>query len=514
MERISMKKIKEILRLKFITDISTRAIGRAVNVAPSTVLDYCRRFKRVDYTIEEILKLDEDEIYQLLFPEKSVRKRKRERPFPDYAYIHKEIAKKGVTFELLWREYKEEHPEGYGISQFKEHYYRFKNKINPTMRQTYLPGQQMFVDYSGLTIPYHSVHTGEVFKSQIFVSVLGNSGLVFVHATPSQKQEYFIKSHILAYEFYGGVPKVNVPDNLKSAIISNNKKGIIINESYAGMCRHYNCSVEPARPRKPQDKGIVEQAVQGIQRWILAVLRNRTFFSVEEINQAIAPLLEKYNNRVIKFIGKSRYELFKEEKQYLQPLPINRYIYKEIKTVTVDTSYHIELLKSFYSVPFKYLKEKVEVRYSTTLVEIYHKSKLIATHPRLHNINDRSTIKDHMPPHHQFQYEKMHPQRLLNLASAIGDNTKAFVQNRLDTTDYPINACKNITAILSKAKIYGKVELELALGYALDINAKSVQSIESILLKKLYKQSANNRNTTTKPVLNNHKNIRGSDYYK
>lgn len=512
MERITMKKIKEILRLKYITDLSARQISRAIKVPNSTVADYCRRFKTLNYAIEEFLKLDEDEIYQLLFPERRLSSRQKERPLPDFAYIHKEIAKKGVTYELLWMEYKEQHPDGYGLSQFKEHYYRFKNKITPTMRQTYIPGHQMFVDYSGLTVPYQDSKTGEIFKSQIFVSVLGNSGCVFVHATPSQKQEYFIKSHILAYEFYGGVPKVNVPDNLKSAVISNSKKEIVLNESYAGMCRHYNCTVEPARPKKPQDKGVVEQAVQGIQRWILAVFRHRTFFSVDEINQAIGVLLDKYNNRVIKFIGKSRYELFKEEKKQLQPLPANRYIYKEIKMAAVDISYHVQLLKCFYSVPFKYLKEKVEVKYSTTLVEIYHKSKLIATHPRLFSINARSTLKEHMPKNHQFREEEMNPGRLLNWAASIGDNTKEFVQHRLDTADYPVNAYTSIIAILSKAKIYGNLELDSALSYALSINAKSVKSIESILSKKLYKQSANN--TIANPVLSNHKNIRGSNYYK
>lgn len=507
-----MKKIKEILKLKYITDISIRSIGRAIDVPRSTVSDYCKRFEKTGYTIDEILKVDEDKIYQILFPEKSVIKVKKQRPLPDFAYIHKEIAKKGVTFELLWMEYKEQYPNGYEISQFKKLYYKFKNKINPTMRQTYIPAHQMFVDYSGLTVPYVNSKTGEVFKSQIFVTVLGNSGYVFVHATPSQKQEYFIKSHILAYEFYGGVPKVNVPDNLKSAVISNNKKGIVINESYGEMCRHYNCTVEPTRPKKPQDKGIVEQAVQGIQRWILAVFRHRTFFSVEEINQAIKPLLDKYNNRVIKLIGKSRYELFeKQERDQLQPLPANRYIYKEIKIATVDISYHVQLLKSLYSVPFKYLKEKVEIKYSTTLVEIYHKSKLIATHPRLFKANERSTIKEHMPKNHEYQYEKMNPRRLLNWAISIGENTREFVQHRLDTADYPVHAYTSVIAILQKEKIYGKLELDLALSYALTINAKSVKSIESILSKKLYKQSANN---TINPVLNNHKNIRGKDYYQ
>ncbi len=512
MGRLSMKKIKEILKLRFITDISYRQIGRAVNIPSSTVSDYCKRFEITKYILNDFLEMDEEKCYELLFPEKRLTNIHKERPLPDVEYIHKEIAKKSVTFELLWMEYKEQHPDGYGLSQFKEYYYQFKNKIDPTMRQTYIPGHQMFVDYSGLTVPYHDSLTGEVFKSQIFVSVLGHSGCVFVHATPSQKQEYFIKSHILCFEFYEGVAKVMVPDNLKSAIISHTKKGIIVNESYAELCRHYGCAVEPARPKKPQDKGIVEQAVQGIQRWILAVFRHRTFFSVDEINQAIAPLIDKYNNRVIKFIGKSRYELFEqEEKQYLQPLPANRHIYKEIKIATVDISYHVQLLKCFYSVPYKYLKEKVEVKYSTTLVEIYLKSKLIATHPRLHKINDRSTLKEHMPKNHQYQNEKMNPQRLLNWADTIGSNAKVFVQHRLDKADYPVNVYKSIIAVLHKAKIYGNMELDLALAYASSINATTVKSIESILSKKLYMQAANN---TVNSVHNDHENLRGPKYYK
>ena len=512
MGRLPMKKIKEILKLRFITDISYRQIGRAVNIPSSTVSDYCKRFEITKYILDDFLKMDEEKCYELLFPEKRLPNTHKERPLPDVAYIHKEIAKKAVTFELLWMEYKEQHPDGYGLSQFKEYYYQFKNKIDPTMRQTYIPGHQMFVDYSGLTVPYHDSLTGEVFKSQIFVSVLGHSGCVFVHATPSQKQEYFIKSHILCFEFYEGTAKVMVPDNLKSAIISHTKKGIIVNESYAELCRHYGCAVEPARPKKPQDKGIVEQAVQGIQRWILAVFRHRTFFSVDEINQAIAPLIDKYNNRVIRFIGKSRYELFEqEEKQYLQPLPANRHIYKEIKIATVDISYHVQLLKCFYSVPYQYLKEKVEVKYSTTLVEIYLKSKLIATHPRLHKINDRSTLKEHMPKNHQYQSEKMNPQRLLNWADSIGSNAKVFVQHRLDKADYPVNVYKSIIAVLHKAKMYGNMELDLALAYASSINATTVKSIESILSKKLYMQAVNN---SINSVHNDHENLRGSDYYQ
>lgn len=507
-----MKKIKDVLRLRFITNISYRQISRAVNTPSSTCADYCKRFEIIGKNIDEFLTLDEDEIYSLLFPEKSLPKTYKLRPKPNVEYIHNEIAKKGVTFELLWQEYKEIHPDGYGCSQFKEYYYKYKRKLNPSMRQTYIAGEKMFVDYSGLTVPILNLNTGEVEKAQIFVSVLGLSGYTFVHATPSQKVEDFIKSHVEAFNFYEGVPKVIVPDNLKSAIISNSKKRIVFNDNYAELSRHYNFAIEPARVRKPQDKAKAEQGVQAIQRWILARFRNRTFFDVDEINQAIAPLLDIYNNKIIKKISKSRTTLFEEtEKQYLQNLPANRFIYKELKVATVNIDYHVDLLKCFYSVPFKYLKEKVEIKYSTTLVKIYHKSKLIATHPRLYKINDSSTIKEHMPLNHQYQSEKMNPQRLISWGENIGSEAKKFVEKRLEDAQYPVKAYKTIIAILNLAKIYGKIELNLALSYALKINAKSVKSIESILSKKLYLVVANNPTST---LFNNHENIRGSDYYK
>ena len=214
----------------------------------------------------------------------------------------------------------------------------------------------------------------------------------------------------------------------------------------------------------------------------------------------------------MKKINKSRTQLFKEiEKEHLLTLPANRFIYKEFKIARVNIDYHVELLKCFYSVPFKYLKEKVEIKYSTTLLEIYFKSKLIATHPRLHIINHTSTLKEHMPLNHQYQYEKVNPQRLLNWGTSIGLNVKMFVEKRLEMYQHPSNSYKGIIAILSLAKVYGKVELDLALSYALSINATNVKSIKSILEKKLYAQAVNNPTNT---VFNKHENIRGKDYYK
>ena len=513
MRRLSMKKIKDVLRLRFITNISYRQISRAVNTPSSTAADYCKRFEITNYSIDEFLSLEEDEIYQLLFPEKSLPKTYKTRPKPNVEYIHKEIAKKGVTFELLWQEYKEQHPDGYGCSQFKEYYYKYKKRLNPSMRQTYIAGEKMFVDYSGLTVPVIDLSTGEVIKAQIFVSVLGLSGYTYVHATASQKVEDFIRSHVTAFEFYEGIPKILVPDNLKSAIISNNKKGIVFNENYAELSRYYNFAIEPARVRKPQDKAKAEQGVQGIQRWILARFRHRSFFSVDEINQAISELLDIYNNKIIKRLGKSRTDIFEEnEKKFLGELPANRFIYKELKIATVNIDYHVELNRCFYSVPFKYLKEKVELKYSNSLVEIYYKLKLIATHPRLYRINDSSTMKEHMPLNHQYQNEKMNPQRLITWGSNIGNDAKEFVETRLEEAQYPEKVYRSLIAILSLGKLYGKIELNLALSYALKIDAKSVKSVESILSKKLYLQAVNNTNNNQ--LFNNHGNIRGSDYYK
>ena len=513
MRRLSMKKIKDVLRLRFITNISYRQISRALNTPSSTTADYCKRFEITNYSIDEFLSLEEDEIYQLLFPEKSLPKTYKTRPIPNVEYIHKEIAKKGVTFELLWQEYKEQHPDGYGCSQFKEYYYKYKKRLNPSMRQTYIAGEKMFVDYSGLTVPVIDLSTGEVIKAQIFVSVLGLSGYTYVHATASQKVEDFIRSHVTAFEFYEGIPKILVPDNLKSAIISNNKKGIVFNENYAELSRYYNFAIEPARVRKPQDKAKAEQGVQGIQRWILARFRHRSFFSVDEINQAISELLDIYNNKIIKRLGKSRTDLFEEnEKKFLGELPANRFIYKELKIATVNIDYHVELNRCFYSVPFKYLKEKVELKYSNSLVEIYYKLKLIATHPRLYRINDSSTMKEHMPLNHQYQNEKMNPQRLITWGSNIGNDAKEFVETRLEEAQYPEKVYRSLIAILSLGKLYGKIELNLALSYALKIDAKSVKSIESILSKKLFLQAVNNTNNNQ--IFNNQGNIRGSDYYK
>ena len=360
MKRVSMKKIGEVLRLHFKLGLSIRQSGSATNTSRGSVSNYCARFRELSIDIDSFLGLNELEQERLFYPPAGVIAPQTSKVMPDYIHIHQEMKKKRktkVTLALLHEEYKEANPNNYyGATQFREYYARFVNQINPSMKQIHLSGEKVFVDYSGLTIPIIDQRTGEISKAQIFVAVLGASGYTYVHATYSQKQRYFILSHTLAYDFFGGTPLIVVPDNLKSAVIKNNKDGIVINESYAALASHYNMAVSPARPYKPKDKSKAEQGVQGIQRWILASLRHQTFFSVDALNDAISLLLDRYNNKFVKRFKKSRTQMFDElDKPFLQPLPKERYVYREFKEATVTNSYHIFLEGAEYSVPFKYL---------------------------------------------------------------------------------------------------------------------------------------------------------------
>lgn len=512
-----MKKIREVLELHAKMSFSSRKIEKITGVPRSTVLDYLSRFKKANIEVEELTSIDDEQLHSKLFNvKKSVAKNKK--PLPDYNYIYNELKsskKNEITLKLLWQEYRETYPDGYEYTQFRVLYNRFKKKLNPSMRQVHIAGDKVFVDYSGLTMPIYNSKTGEIDKAQIFVAVLGASGYTFVHASMSQKQEDFINSHVLAYNFFGGTPRSVVPDNLKSAIISNNKNGITVNESYKDLAHHYSMIVEPARPRKPQDKSKVEQGVQAIQRYILAKLRHQKFFCINDLNDAIALLLDDYNNKVIKHLEKSRTELFEIlDKPALKELPANSYVYKQFKIARVNQDYHISLLKCNYSVPFKYLREEVEVRYSINSVEIYHKNKMIATHPRLHHIGQTSTLTEHMPREHEYVHQSMNPQRLRSWAKNIGEYSSMFVEESFAKVEHHPNAYRKIVSVLSLAKLYGETELELALMYALEQRTIQTKSIKSILDKKLYLGKSVNNTFTTPSLFNTHENIRGADEYK
>ncbi len=514
-----MRKIIEVLRLHLKLNLSLRQSATLSKISLGTASNYVNRFKEININIDEFISLNEVEQEKLFYPKNvSDVKPNNSKVMPDYIYVHRELKRKKqskVTLSLLYEEYKEANPNNcYGSTQFRDYYSKFLNKINPSMKQVHLSGEKLFVDYSGLTIPIVNQRTGEITKAQIFVAVLGASGYTFVHATYSQKQRDFILSHTLAYDFFGGTPLIVVPDNLKSAVIKHSKKdGIVINESYASLARHYNMAVAPTRPYKPKDKSKAEQGVQGIQRWILAVLRHQTFFNVDELNDAISLLLDKYNNKIVKRFNKSRFEMFLElDKPFLQSLPNERYIYKEFKEATVSQSYHIFLEGCEYSVPYKYLGFKVFVAYSNQSVSIYYKGIQIALHPKLHFSGQTSTLNEHMPANHQYANEKINPGKYLNWAKDIGMSTLQWVKKEFEKVTHAPNAYRKLNAVLSMAKTYGKSELEFALQYAITHNITATASIKSILDKKLYLQKAANNNVTSIHIFNNHEYLRGNIY--
>jgi transposase len=514
-----MKQVRDVLKLHSKMQLSLRQIQGATNVAKSTISDYIKRFKSSKLSIEQIEILNDDELKLKLFPEvSSVVVSSKPMPDMNYLYSQMKLRKKTkLTLQLLWEEYKQDNPNGYSYSQFRFYYAKFKQTINPSMRQTHLAGEKLFVDYSGLTMPIYNSKTSEVTKAQIFVAVLGASGYTYVNATLSQKQEDFIYSHVQCYNFFQGVPKIVVPDNLKSAVISNNKNGIVVNESYADLNRHYGVAVQPARVYKPKDKSKAEQGVQAIQRYILARLRHHKFFSIDELNDAISSLLDDYNNKIIKHLQKSRTQLFEElDKPYLNTLPANKYIYRQFKLAKVNIDYHIVLEKCYYSVPYIYIKKEVEIKYSTKSVQIYHKHSLIASHPRLRTPGDTSTLKEHMPTNHQYFDEKMNPTRLRSWARNIGEYSVLFVEDAFNEVEHKPNAYRKIVAVLSLAKLYGNTELELTLMYAVSKKITKLKSIKSIIDKKLYLQKAVNNSIRSQQqsLFDNHENIRGSSEYK
>jgi transposase len=518
-----MKQTREVLRLHLLADLSSRKIQGATGVARTTVQDYIKRCNANGLTLELMEQLDDDALSIKLFGETKHISPKPKKVMPDYNYIHQELKqsrkdKTKVTLMFLWEAYKAQYGvDAYEYTQFRVYYRRYKQKLNPSMRQIHSAGEKLFVDYSGVTIPIHNQKDGTVSKAQVFVAVLGASGYTFVHVTPSQKQEDFIYSHVLAYAFFGGTPEVVVPDNLKSAVIFNDKRhGVVINESYAALARHFSMRVEPARPRKPKDKPKAEQGVQAIQRYILAHFRHQKIFSVDEANERVSVLLDAYNHKVMKHIGKSRTELFEAlDKPQLRALPANGYVYEQFKTARVNMDYHITLERCHYSVPFTYLKEQVEVRYSTQHVRIYHKNRIIATHPRLRTPSSSSTLHEHMPSAHQYVQEKMNPDRLRSWAKSIGEYSMVFVEDAFEAVEHKANAYRQIVAVLSLAKRYGNAQLELALMYAASHQILRVKSIVSILDKKLYLQtSANNTHYHTDTLFDTHENLRGPDTYR
>ena len=508
-KRLSMRKIEEILRLKYERGLSHRAIGQSCAVSAGTVSDYVSRAKAAGLSWPLPEGLSGEKLEAMLFPSYP-QTAERQIVQPDWAEVHKELRRKSVTRSLLWVEYRQAHPEGYGYSQFCYHYRQWVKQLNPIMRQKHRAGEKLFIDYAGQTVPVIDPKTGEVKQAQIFVATLGASNYTYVEAHGSQSLPNWIGAHVRLLTFLGGVPEVLVPDNLKAGVKSPHRYEPDINPTYQEFARHYGVAVIPTRSRKPKDKAKVEVGVQVVERWILARLRDRTFFSLTELNQAIRELLTELNNRPMKHLGQSRQELFVElDQPVLKPLPPQPYEFAHWKKARVHIDYHVQFDKHYYSVPYNLVGKEVEVRATEKMVEIFYQRQLRAAHPRVHIPGRYSTRRDHMPTAHRIVSD-WSPERFHRWAAEIGPQTGQLIAAILDGRVHPQQAYRTCLGILGLGKRYGNGRLEAACRRAWSAGIRSYKGVHNILKHKLDQVETEQVPATS---LSPHDNIRGQKYY-
>jgi transposase len=505
-----MRKIKEILRLKFDNQLSKRQIAQSCSIAHSTVSEYLRRFRQASLSWPLPEKIDDNQLEQLLFPRPQIGSPHR-RPQPDWTYIHRELRRKGVTLMLLWQEYKEVHPNGYQSSQFCHLYRQWAKQLDPVMRQEHRAGEKMFVDYAGMTVAVFDMQSAKMRQAQIFVAVLGASNYTYAEATWTQTLPDWIASHSRAFNYFGGVAQVVVPDNLKAGVSKACFYEPNINPTYLDMANHYGTVVIPTRVRRPKDKAKVEVGVQIVERWILARLRDRQFFSLPQLNRAIADLLPELNRKPLQKMPGSRQSMFESiDRPALKPLPAQPYQYAEWKKATVNVDYHIEVARHYYSVPHTLIKKRIDVRITDTTVECFYKGKRVASHIRSHHKARHSTIKEHMPKSHQ-KWAQWTPQRFINWAAKIGPHTARMIERILNSRPHPQQGFRSCLGILRLAKDFGDARLEAACRRALSIGGTSYRSVESILKHNLDQKPLPEKSDNDTSV--EHGNIRGAQYY-
>ena len=510
--RLVMRLVKEVLRLKFAAALSHRQIAAALRIGIGTVSNYLAAFERSGLSYPLPAGMDEEELGQLLFPPASSAAAS---PFvpPDFAAVHEQLRIKGVTRQLLWEEYCfSTGARAYSYTQFCVLYNRWRNRLRVSMRQTHRPGEKMFVDYCGKTVPVINAATGEVCEAQIFVAVLGASNYTYAEATRSQKLEDWVSSHTRAFEFFGGVPQLVVPDNLRSAVTKACRYEPLLNQTYEEMLSFYNTVALPARPYKPKDKAKAEVGVQIVTRWILARLRHQQFFTLFELNLAIRRLLDDLNNREFKRLPGTRRKQFETiDRPALQPLPAAAYEYSEWKKARVSIDYHIEIERHFYSVPAAFVKRQIEVRLTARAVECFFAGKRIAVHARSRLVGSHSTQAEHLPKAHRAHLEWT-PGRFLNWANEIGEATRELVKHLLWTRPHPEMGYRSCLGLLSLAKRYGSERLEAACRRAIENGTPNRRSVLSILQIGLDHLPPTEESEP--PPIITHENIRGSSYYR
>ena len=512
-KRLSMRKLKEVLRLHFEHKFSNRAISRTCSMSPTTVAEYINRFVHSGLCWPLPEDLDDRRLHEKLFPEPDPGLNPEKRRMPDMKYLHRELRRPGVTLFMLWEEYREREPEGYSKTQFYEHYRSWANRLNPTMRQEHKAGEKVFVDYAGKKPEIVDPQTGEILEVELFIGRLGASGYIYAEATLTQQLPDWIASHIRMLEFYGAVPALVVPDNLKSGVTRACRYEPDLNPTYQDLCDHYGLAVLPARQRKPRDKAKVESAVQIAERMVLGGLRDRTFFSLADLNDAIRELLDKLNRRNFQKLDVSRHDLFEQlDRPQMRPLPARRYEFGTWKKAKVNIDYHIEVERSYYSVHYGLIHKTLDVRVTASTVEIWHQGRRIASHARIYKKGRHQTQDAHRPPSHK-KYLEWTPERILAWGRKSGPWTEILMGKVMESRKHPEQGYRSCLGILRLGQKYSPERLENACLRAVKIRGYSYNSVKSILERSLDKQPLAEANPSPNPIASRHENIRGPDYY-
>lgn len=509
-KKLPMRKTTEVLRLAA-QGLSQRQIAAGAGVGKTTVVEYLARAAKAQISWPLPEGMDAEALDAALFPAEVA---SRGRPVPEWREVHRQLKDRRhhVTLRLLWVEWKADHPEGWDYSQFCYHYRSWLGTRDVVMRLSYAGGERMFVDFSGDKARYVDPGTGEVAAAEVFVSVLGASGMIYAEATRGQDLDSWLSAHIHAWSAYGGVAAVTVPDNLKSGVTKACWYDPEVNPSYLELATHFNAVVLPRRAGKPRDKAAAEAGVLAVERWVLAPLRNRTFHSLAELNAAMAGKVAELNARAFRGEATSRAELFEElERPHLRPLPITAFELATWRPATVHIDYHVDAGDGhFYSVPYRHVRQRVEVRMTAKTVEVFKGHVRIASHAREYTRRRYVTDPAHMPASHRAHAEWT-PERLVSWAGSISASTAALVEKVLESRPHPEHAYRATLGIIGLARKYGNDRVDAACARALAVGAVSYTSVKSILAENLDRLAPPEAVPTPPPP--EHDNLRGAEYY-
>ena len=513
-EPLPMRQIDTVLRLHHQQNLSIRQIAHSLGLKRSTVSDYLKRAAAAGLGWPLPEELSEQDLHRTLLGLPSSRSG---RPLPDWVYVHCELRKKSVTLQLLHEEYLVQYEDGYRYTQFCGLYRQFRKSLNVCLRQTYQAGEKLFVDSDGQPLGIVA-RANTKSKAHLFVAVLGASNYTYVEATATEALEDWIQAHVNAFEYFGGVSALTIPDNTKCAVVKPCRYEPELNPTYLDLATHYGTCIMPTRVARPKDKAKVETGVLIVERWILAVLRKRTFFSLPELNLAIRELLEHLNNRPFKKLPGCRYSLFTQlDKPALLPLPKDRYEYAEWDRATVNIDYHVAVYLGnrhyhYYSVPYTLVNRKLDLRLSRNTVEAYFKGQRVASHIRSNRPGKHTTLSEHMPEAHK-RHLQWTPSRILNWAAKTGPACRETIQAIMDDRPHPEQGYRSCLGIIRLGDRYGKERLEAACKRALTLHLISYKSIDNMLKTNQDKLPLPGEEQQPLPV-NKNTHVRGSVYYR